>query len=141
MSQLSRDVGSHAPGHRLEHQGTVYQFRFLDLAALAEFEREKYRLARESLREFKDDYGPQEYAKRLDELRARYDRHEFSFESDPAYVQTAAGLSLILRVMLPGVSEADIATLFRARQQDLVDTVRLVVEESMPRPPVQGVIQ
>jgi hypothetical protein len=131
MSLLSADVGAHAPGHKLEHRGRTFEFRHLTIRELAEFERENYRGRREALRELKEDYGPQEYVKRLDELRERYDRHEFALESDEGFRKTAGGVMLVLRLMLR-CDEAEAWDLFQAQTVEVTRLMELVVRESFP---------
>src|SRR5262245_475279 len=135
MSQLSRDIGNHAPGHRLEHDGRLYEFRHLGLAELAEFERENYRLKRERLRREKDDleedFGPGAYDLAKQQLRERYERNELTLQGNMGFTGTGEGMALLLRLMVPGASEDEIAALFRTRMVDVMETGKLVITESL----------
>ncbi len=130
---LSSDVGNLAPGHRLEHGGKLYEFKHLGLLQLAEFERENYRLRREALREYRSDYTPESYEKRLDELRARYERHEFSIQADPEFMKSMDGLALAMRIML-GVPDAEVNDLVREKPTEVLKLFTLVLEESFRGP-------
>lgn len=140
MSQLGEDVGGFARGHRLTWRGRQVEFRHLGGIELAEFERENFRQKREELREFRDDYSQATYEARLDELRARYDRNEFTLEAefhglDPVTPdpRSLGKVVLVLQVMT-GLSAAEVWDLLREERVEVLRLFRLVLEESFPRP-------
>lgn len=129
MSTLSTDAGNFAPPHKITHGDKVFELRHLGLCELAEFERENYRLKREALREFKEDYGQAEYVKRLDELRARYDNNELSMDRDDAFRTSVKGVMLLLRIVT-GATDAEVMELFRTQKDEVTSMMELVIRES-----------
>jgi len=129
---LSADLGNGAAPHAIEHGGVRYEFRHFGLPELAEYERERYRQERDRLRELKDDYPASVYVERLDDLRGRYDRHDFSFEADVERLASPAVLLLVLRIMTRR-TEAEVWRLFCAMPEEVGALMRLVIEESFPK--------
>ena len=136
----STDAGNHAPPHAIELQGVRYEFRHFGLPQLAEYERERYREERDRLRELRDDYPAEIYVERLDQLRTRYERHEFSFEAEFSEVDLDAPGSvtaradrvlLILRVMTGRDADAVWGLLCKA-PEEVLSVMKLVVAESFP---------
>lgn len=131
MSTLSKALGRLAEGHKIEHNGKTFEFRPPDLLMLEQFEKENYKAAREDLREYRDDYGPEEYVKRLDDLRERYAKHEFSYM---AQTQRAGGdISCLVPILclLTGASKADVADLLKHKLEEVVSMLQLVNEEAL----------
>lgn len=82
MSQLTEDAGNLAAPHTITHDGVTYEFRHLGGVELASYQKERYDEALERLKNLKVEYGPEEYAKRLDALEERHDRGEFDMLAD-----------------------------------------------------------
>src|SRR5262245_58342359 len=137
MSQLSTDIGAHAPGHRLACDGTTYEFRHLTFADLTEFEREHYRIKREALGrdrvEVEADFGAEGYEEMRRDLRRRYDRNGLTLDQSPAFAVSGEGLDLLLRLMLPDTTAAEREALQRARGPEVIALIILVVKESLPQ--------
>lgn len=130
MGQISEDLGAYVPGHVLEHKGVEYGFYHLTLADLATFEKGNFRSKKDVLHEMREDYGQQEYLKRLDQLTERYHRNEFSLHVDQSFCQKLEGISLLLRLILKKTPEAAIAALIRDRLHDVRRLMQLVIRES-----------
>jgi hypothetical protein len=132
MTLLSSDVGNHAPGHSILLGEDRFEFRHFGMPELAQFERERYRIEREKLRELRDDYPPDVYVERLDQLRERYERHEFRFENDDAFRTSPEGVLLILRVMT-GRNDRDCWRLFCETPEEVAAVMEQVIRESFPK--------
>jgi hypothetical protein len=132
VTQLSSDVGRNAPGHKIECEGQVFEFRHFGLPELAEFERERYRAERDKLRDLRDDYPTEVYVERLDRLRERYERKEFAFENDAKFRESPEGILLVLRLMT-GRDGRDVLRLFCTHTEEVVHLVSLVIGESFPK--------
>lgn len=143
----STDAGNHAKPHAVELDGVRYEFRHFGLPQLAEYERERYREERDRLRLLRDDYPTAAYVERLDRLRERYERHEFSFESEfadadqggedagrgeGALTAQADRALLILRVMT-GRTSAEVWRLLCSAPEEVQHVMKMVVAESFPK--------
>lgn len=133
MNATSSDAGNHAPPHAIVLDGERYEFRHFGLPQLAEYERERYRQERDKLRELRDDYPAEEYVKRLDALRERYERHDFAFESEGAEDRRKPQLLLLVLRIMTGRPDGEAWRLFCKAPEEVGELMRLVIEESFPK--------
>jgi hypothetical protein len=136
----SVDVGTFASGHKLVHRGKTYEFKHLNDAFYAEYERARFARERERLRDDRDDMiadvGQAYYDQQMKEVYDHYRHHEYALDADGAYLQTLEGALFVLSLMLR-LPEAEVLMLLRENEQTL-PLLKLVIEESKPRIPGAG---
>jgi hypothetical protein len=140
VSELSRLLGTAGPPHQLNHEGRVFTFHLLTQDRKNAFEKRLYQTAREGVYVDREHMTSDEYLKRLDEVRERYELGEYGLfgRRGAKVLETPAGAMLLLEI-LTGESQDDLAPLLAARAEEVKVLVKTVMTESFrkvrPKPP------
>lgn len=135
MSELSAALGNAAPPHQILHEGVVYSFYLLDGARKSEFEKRLYQRAREGVYIDRDHMSEDQYLKRLDWVRKRYEDGDYAMtgERGQEVLQTPSGGILLLEI-ISGETEDSLTPLFLARGPEVQTLLKTVMEESFKKP-------
>ncbi len=134
MSETAKCAGPNAPGRSIEHNGKTFTFvRALTGGALLALEAKLYDRARAALADMRDAYPLDEYLKRLDDLRAKYEDGYYALTSPTTQklLKTERGAVLLLEALC-GASESEVFELLTERTEEVSRILDEVIEATFP---------
>ena len=134
MSERPAAFGASAPPKTIEHNGKVYTIApVLTHGTMLRVEAAMYERAKRALAELRAELGAEEYLKRLDELRQRFEKGHYAFESEHTLemLQTTRGALILLSCMM-SADEGEILTLLTARAGEMEGVLNEALEASFP---------
>ncbi len=134
MSETAKCAGPNAPGRSIEHNGKTFTFvSAIKGGALLALEAKLYDRARAALADMRDAYPLDEYLKRLDDLRAKYDDGHFALTSlaTQKLLKTEHG-GMLLLASLCGADEGEVLELLTARTEEVSRIIDEIVDATFP---------
>lgn len=119
--------------HLFTHRGKTYEVSLVTMGLSRDFENRRYHAAREALRELKEDYPTDEYVKRIDALRERYDTGAFGL----AHVENLKAVAnpkdaVLLLSLLFGVDEITALEIISEHPAEIPSLLKTILKESFP---------
>lgn len=137
MSERQNLHGKNAPPHVIECDGKTYTIpAAFDVGDLLDIEKTLYARAIESLAMQKGAMDREQYGEKLDALRAKYDKGDYSFENEEtqAILGTPKGGILFLKHILKA-SDAELMRLFQLKGQELASIMQSLTKATFPDTP------
>ena len=133
MGVDSQAVGNSAAAHRIVHDGTVFEFRLIDQAAKAEWEKALYWRAVEALPRIASMKPAGWKENKLVELDDEFLNGGFAFlgERSAKALKTVEGMGLLLSI-LTGKSLAELTPLLLAKTLEVRALLHVSLRESFP---------
>lgn len=129
----SQAVGNSAPAHRISHNGQVFEFRLIDQAAKAEWEKRLYERAVAAVPRLAGMKPAGWKENKLVELDDEFLSGGFAFlgERSAKALKTVEGMGLLLSI-LTGKDLNELTPLLVAKTAEIKALLHLILRESFP---------